>query len=145
MSYADAPAEWIAIIEEQIRIRIHKSFALDERYDGFFIAIGPVVPASKLAPQDTFLHPYLIFIKPSGGSQAGQFCTGPCTAWGTIVRFSRAKNEVSRVSATAAWSEKFNMIDIGIALHVDGGSNGPSDFGELFDVGKFEIEFQIID
>src|SRR4051812_5620999 len=95
-SLANAHAEWIAFVQNEIGFSIYKRGAFDRRND-FVSGDGNV--AFKHAADDAFLSPCLAFFQLSIGIETSHLRAGAGTARRTVVAFAGAQNKVLAVHA----------------------------------------------
>ena len=136
----DAPAEGIAFVEQERGFGIDKGGASDGWRNFTRGAIQPAKTSGEGAAENAFLNPGLVFFEFFVGGEAGKFGAGAGAARGTVERFARTLNEISRMRArNGRRTEKFDVIDFRKALSVDCLANAPTEFGELFSIGERQI------
>lgn len=94
----DPPAEWIARVEDQVRVRGDKGRCGDVGQQ------NPIVfyqPAFKDAADHAFLAPGLARREQAVGIQAGELRAGAGATRGAVVLLARAENKVATVDS---WS-----------------------------------------
>ena len=109
-SSPNAHAEWIARVEDQVRVRVDERRALDARVD---LPVAYLNTAFKHAADDAFLSPHLAFAQLAVGIQAGQLGAGAGAAWRSVVRLAGAQDEIPAVdSGLLRRTEQLDVVDL---------------------------------
>ena len=103
-------------------------------------------PAVESAADEAFLTPDLAGGEFAVGMEAGEFGGGSGAAGGAVVSLAWAEDEVAGVgSGGHRGAVKFDMVDFGVALGVDGLADGPGVSGEGFQIGEFDALEGVVD
>src|SRR5690242_12516667 len=91
---ANAPAEWVLIIEPQGGFPRHKSIARNRGQNLSGGPIQPLIMPGEHRANEAFLHPGFSFSELVVRSQTGKLRACAGSAGGTVVSFSRAQHKV---------------------------------------------------
>src|SRR6185295_13493381 len=107
-SSPNAHAEWIARIEDEVRVSVNERGALDA---GVYLPIAHLNTAFKHAAHNAFLFPHLAFEQLAVGIQAGQLGAGSGAAWRSVISLAWAQDEIPAVdSGVLRGTEKFDVV-----------------------------------
>ncbi len=106
----NAHAEWIARVEDQVRVCINERRSLDAGMD---LSVAHLNTAFKHAADNAFLFPHLAFAQLAVGIQARQLGAGPGAAWRSVISLARAQDEIPAVdSGLLRGTEQFDVVDL---------------------------------
>src|SRR5688500_8403486 len=134
---ADAPAEWIALVEEQRALRGHVGSSPDGGNDLARRAIKPSVRRAEGAADDAFLHPGCALGKLAVRGEAGELGAGAGAARRAVVGLAGTQDEAARARAGCLRRpEELHMVDIRMPLRVQRLADAPGAIGQSLDASE---------
>src|SRR5688572_24004389 len=99
LTSADAPAERIALVDQQRALGGNVGGARDHRRNAPGRAVDPAIGGAKAAADDALLDPARTFGELAIGGEAGELGAGAGAARRAVVGFAGAEDEIAGVGA----------------------------------------------